>query len=184
MNRAETLAIMSVMKAAYPAFYREMSARDAEAAVSLWCEMFADDPAHIVAMAVKSHIASDRKGYPPNIGSIKEAIRKLTRPDEMSDMEAWGYVSRALRNGIYGYAEEFKKLPPVIRRIVGTPMQLREWAMMDSDTVQSVVMSGFRKSYAARAESEREFLAMPSDVREVMTQIAAGMAFPALGGGR
>ena len=122
MNRAETLAIMSVMKAAYPAFYREMSARDAEAAVSLWCEMFADDPAHIVAMAVKSHIASDRKGYPPNIGSIKEAIRKLTRPDEMSDMEAWGCVSRALRNGIYGYAEEFKKLPPVIRRIVGTPM--------------------------------------------------------------
>ena len=134
MNRAETLAIMSVMKAAYPAFYREMSARDAEAAVSLWCEMFADDPAHIVAMAVKSHIASDRKGYPPNIGSIKEAIRKLTRPDEMSDMEAWGYVSMALRNGIYGYAEEFKKLPPVIRRIVGTPMQLRECLDLENPT--------------------------------------------------
>lgn len=184
MTRDETLAIMSVMKAAYPAFYRDMKRSDAEAAVSLWCEMFADDPAHIVAMAVKSHIASDKKGYPPNIGAIKEAIRKLTHPAEMSDMEAWGYVSKALRNGIYGYTEEFEKLPPVIRRIVGTPMQLREWAMMDSETVQSVVMSGFRKSYAARAESEREFIALPSDVREVMTQIAAGMAFPALGDGR
>ena len=176
MNRAETLAIMSVMKAAYPAFYREMSARDAEAAVSLWCEMFADDPAHIVAMAVKSHIASDRKGYPPNIGSIKEAIRKLTRPDEMSDMEAWGYVSRALRNGIYGYAEEFKKLPPVIRRIVGTPMQLREWAMMDSDTVPMP-----KKCWRSEERFSRN---AETDVREVMTQIAAGMAFPALGGGR
>lgn len=184
MTREETLVIMSVLKANYPAFYREMKRADAEAAVNLWAEMFADDEARIVAAAVKAYIASDTRGFPPHIGAIKESIRKITHPDEMSDMEAWGFVSKALSNGLYGAETEFEKLPPVIRRIVGSPAQLREWAAMDSDVVQSVVMSGFRKSYAARAQSEREYLSLPPDVRQAIASIADRMAFPALEDGR
>ena len=70
MTRAETLAVMSILKAAYPAYYRDMKRQDAEAVVNLWAEMLADYPADLVAAAVKSHIASDRKGFPPHIGAI------------------------------------------------------------------------------------------------------------------
>lgn len=70
MNRTETLAVMSILKAAYPAYYRDMKRQDAEAVVNLWAEMLADYPANLVAAAVKSHIASDRKGFPPHIGAI------------------------------------------------------------------------------------------------------------------
>ena len=100
MNYDETLAIMSVLKAAYPAFYRDMTRKDAEAAVALWAEMFKDDPAEVVALAVKSFIASDAKGFPPNIGTIRAAIVKLREPDEMTPQEAWTYVDMATRRSI------------------------------------------------------------------------------------
>ena len=70
MNRTETLAVMSILKAAYPAYYRDMKRQDAEAVVNLWSEMLADYPADLVAAAVKSHIASDRKGFPPDRKSV------------------------------------------------------------------------------------------------------------------
>ena len=184
MTREETLAIMSVLKAAYPNYYKDMKRSDAEAIVGLWAEMFKDEPVEVVALAVKAHIANDAKGFPPVIGAIKDAIVKLQTPDEMTELEAWGYVRKAISNGIYGSQKEFDALPPVIQRLVGSPNQLREWAMMDADTVASVVASNFQRSYKARAAHEREFLALPEDVKGAIAQLAAGMAMPALGEGR
>ena len=184
MTREETLAIMSVLKAAYPNFYKEMKRNEAEGIVSLWAEMFSDEPAKIVAAAVKAHIANDAKGFPPHIGAIKDAVTKLRAPDELTELEAWGMVQKALSNGIYGSQAEFDKLPPVVQRLVGSPNQLREWAVMDADTVNSVVASNFQRSYKARAASERHILALPSDVRQVMQQLADGFSMAALTDGR
>lgn len=180
MTREETIKVLAVLKAAYPAFYRGMKADELNGIVNLWASQFEGDDYKTVGAAVQAHIATDTKGYPPHIGAIKEAIRKITQPDEMSEMEAWGYVASALRNSGYNSVTEFDKLPPVVRRIVGSPSQLREWAMMDSDTVQSVVQSNFMRSYRVRAQSEREYLALPKSVRELMGQLAGSMAMPAL----
>lgn len=180
MTREETIKVLAVLKAAYPAFYRGMKADELNGIVNLWASQFEGDDYKTVGAAVQAHIATDTKGYPPHIGAIKEAIRKITQPDEMSEMEAWGYVASALRNSGYNSVAEFDKLPPVVRRIVGSPSQLREWAMMDSDTVQSVVQSNFMRSYRARAQHEREYLALPENVRELMGQLAGSMAMPAL----
>lgn len=180
MTREETIKVLAVLKAAYPAFYRGMKADELNGIVNLWASQFEGDDYKTVGAAVQAHIATDTKGYPPHIGAIKEAIRKITQPDEMSEMEAWGYVASALRNSGYNSVAEFDKLPPVVRRIVGSPSQLREWAMMDSDTVQSVVQSNFMRSYRARAQHEREYLALPENVRELMGQLAGSIAMPAL----
>lgn len=180
MTRDDTLDILSVLKAAYPNFYRDMTRKDADHVISLWSEMFKDEPAELVGLAVKRHIATDTKGFPPNIGAIKDAIVKIMQPDEMTEFEAWDLVSKATRNSTYNSGEEFAKLPPVVQRIVGSPMQLQEWAAMDTETLQSVIGSNFQRSYRARAHHEREFLALPADVKQAMTQIAAGMKMPAL----
>ena len=114
MTYDETLAIMGVLKAAYPGYYRDMKRSEAESIVSLWAEMFKDEPAKLVAIAVKAHIASDQKGFPPHIGAIKDAITKIKQPDQMTELEAWGCVRKAISNGIYGSAEEFGKLPDIV----------------------------------------------------------------------
>ena len=171
MTRAETLAVMSILKAAYPAYYRDMKRKDAEAVVNLWSEMLADYPADLVVAAVKSHIASDRKGFPPHIGAIIAAIGEINRPAELSEGEAWALISKAIRNSGYNSDQEFEKLPERLQRIVGHPAQLREWALMDTSTVQSVVQSNIMRSFRARAESERKMRAMPSDVRSKMEEL-------------
>ena len=79
MNREETLAVMSVLKAAYPSYYKGMTRREAEQVVGLWQELFRDDQAQAVALAVKRYIAQDSKGFPPHIGAIKQAVKDLPR---------------------------------------------------------------------------------------------------------
>ena len=176
MNRIETLTIMKVLQAAYPNFYKGMTKGAADDIVDLWATMFADDPVEVVALAVKSHIASDSKGFPPHIGAIKEAIGKLKAPKETTEQEAWNMIKNATRNSLYGSREEFDKLPPVVQKLVGSPNQLREWAAMDSETLNSVVASNFMRSYKVMAAREKERLALPPDVRNVMEQLADGMS--------
>lgn len=173
MTREETLTIMGVLKAAYPNYYKDMNRKDAEAVVDLWCTMFSDEPARLVAMAVKAHIASDTKGFPPHIGAIKEAIGKLLQPDNMTEQEAWALVSKAASNAKYEAEKEFSKLPPLVQKLVGSPNSLRAWALMDADTVSSVVASNFQRSYRAGVAKQKELQALPSDVREGMQMIAA-----------
>ena len=180
MTQTDTLAILGVLKAAYPNFYKDMRRSEADGIVALWTEMFKDEPAEVVALAVKAHIANDKKGFPPHIGAIKDAIVKIMQPDQMTEQEAWALVAKALRNGTYGAEEEFQKLPPVVQRLVGSPSQLREWAAMDTDTVQSVVASNFQRSYRARAKNERDYLALPSSVKSYMAALADGMKMPEL----
>ena len=172
MTRSETLAVMSILKAAYPAYYRDMKRSDAEIAVNLWTEMFKDDPSQIVAAAVKAYIASDTKGFPPHIGAIKDAVIKITNPPEMTELEAWGYVEKAIGNGNYGAREEFEKLPAIIQLLVGSPAQLREWALMDINTVKSVVASNFQRSYRAQISHQREQLSIPTDVHKTVAQLS------------
>lgn len=178
MNRTETLAVMSILKAAYPAYYRDMKRQDAEAVVNLWSEMLADYPANLVAAAVKTHIASDRKGFPPHIGAIIASIGEINRPAELSEGEAWALVAKALRNSSYNSEREFATLPETLQRLIGHPSQLRDWAMMDAGTVQSVVQSNFLRAYRARAESERKLLAMPAEVRQKLMGAAQVKQLP------
>lgn len=168
MNVNETLKILSVLKANYPNFYRNMSKVDAEAQVNLWSEMFADTPYELVGGAVKSYIATDVNGYPPNIGKIKEQIRNLTQTEELSEQEAINLIMKALQNSNYHADEEFNKLPPVLQRLVGSPNMLREWAVMDIETVNSVVSSNLMRSFKSISERERQQQALPNSTRNMI----------------
>lgn len=184
MDRVETLTIMRILKAAYPNYYKDMTKTDAEGVVALWTTMFADEPAGVVAAAVKAHIASDSKGFPPHIGAIKEAIAKLMQPEMMSEQEAVSLILNAARNGKYDSEREFAKLPPLLQRLAGSPAQIKEWAMMEASDVQSVVASNLQRSYREIAKQEQEKLTLPSDVRQAMDRIAAGKTLSLTEGAR
>lgn len=171
MDRSDVLKIMAVLRGAYPQFYRNISRSEAEDTVNLWLDMFRQDDPQLVAAAVKSVIEGDEKGFPPTIGQVKAKMRLLTDSDEMTEAEAWGLVSKAIRNGLYGAQEEFDKFPPVIRRIVGSPNTLREWARMDTETVHSVVSSNFQRSYRAISAKEREYAKLPAEVKSMVGKL-------------
>lgn len=176
MTHDEALTVLAILKAAYPSFYRTMSREDANAVVDLWTALFADDPVDLVAMAVKAHIAADAQGFPPHIGAIKNTMLKLTSPQTLTELEAWNLVRKAAANGFYGAEAEFAKLPPEIQKIVGGPSQLRTWAAMDENVVNSVVASNFQRSYRARMETEREIMALPAEIRRQIQCLFEGFS--------
>lgn len=178
MTRKETGIIMDILTAAYPRFCAGNA--DMRNVINLWAEMFANDDVALVAAAVKSVIESDEKGFPPSIGQVKAKMRLLTSAGELTESDVWNVVKKALRNGIYDAAKEFAKFPPVVKRIVGSPEQLREWATMDSETVHSVVASNFQRSYRAISAREREIAKLPADVRALLPEAAKPMDQPKL----
>lgn len=184
MTRSETALIMAVLQTAYPSYYRGVSKAEADAALNLWAEMFAGDDYGTVEAAVKALIATKTDDWPPTIGAVKEKLLLVTRRQGMSEMEAWGLVFRALRNSLYDSKAEFERLPPDVQRAVGSPNQLREWAMMDSETVQSVVASNFMRGFRTNAVRQRELDLLPPKIRGLVTGLAEKMTMPQLKGGQ
>jgi len=170
MNKFETIGIMAILKEAYPMYYRDKSKEDLNVAVSLWLEMFADDDINIVKASIKAYIANDVKGFPPVIGQIKNSMHKLTEPAQLSEIEAWGLVSKAISNSCYNALEEFKKLPPIIQKTIGSSDRLREWSMVEIDTLQSVISSNFMRSYKVKSQNEQEYQKLPNDIKQLISR--------------
>lgn len=181
MNQLETMKIMAVIETAYPRFYAQKTAEERENAVRLWAQVFAEDPYNVVSMAVMALIKTSP--YPPQPSDVNAKIQQITQPEQMTELEAWGLVAKAVSNSAYNSGEEFKKLPPVVQRLVGAPSQLKEWALMDAETFNSVVASNFQRSYKVRAKNERDYLALPANVKSYMASIASGMKMPELPSG-
>ena len=186
MDRRETAQVLSVLRAAYPNFYKGMGRQELEGIVDLWASMFAEDDPRLVAGAVKAFIATDSKGFPPVIGAIKDKMRQITTPEMMTEQEAWGLVFQAIRDSGYRAREEFEALPPLLRSLVGSPRQLHDWGMMDEDTVQSVVASNFMRSYRARAKHQQDYEALPGNVKKLALEFGSMMSLDGAikGGGR
>jgi hypothetical protein len=168
MTREDTIKILSVLRGAYPAFYRDITKQEAESTIALWESMFDEEPYELVGAAVKAFISGDGKGFPPAIGQIKERIRQITQPEEMTEQEAWSLVSKALRNSTYGSEEEFAKLPPEVQAVVHDPSQLRQWAMSPADDVETVIASNFMRSFRAKQKVNKEYMALPTSVKQLM----------------
>lgn len=164
VNDAETKKILAVISDVYPTFLRE---RDPGRTVELWRRIFEDDAYETVSNALMAFVATDTKGFPPMPGAIKEKIRQAATPPEskMTEVEAWSLVLKAIRSANWYAEENFEKLPSDIKRLVGAPQTLREWAMMPEDDVYSVVASNFQRSYRAIVAAQEEFAAIPPAFR-------------------
>ena len=168
MNRTETMAIMAILKEAYPYYYKDKSKEELNQTVNLWAEMFASDPAKIVAEAVKALICTLK--FPPTIADVKEKIAMITQPPAMTEMEAWQMVKSAI--SYYNAAETFERLPPILKRIVGSPNQLREWAIMETEKFDTVVQSNFMRSYKAVVAQEKERVMLPESTKQMIAGLA------------
>lgn len=162
---------MMVMTACYPNYHPVDMGRT----ITVWESMLGQYEDADGARALQAYILSDTKGFPPAIGQIVDLINK--DPDEVGGLEAWGMVSKALRNSNYGAEEEFAKLPDTIKEAVGGPGQLREWAAMDSKTVQSVGQSNFLNAYRVAAQRASQVRKMPPEAKALFER---STAYPAI----
>lgn len=172
MTLEEAAKIVGILEFNYPDTRRHQSDEAYITYIRNWHSFFEHDSFELVEAAVRAYIATSTERFMPNVGQIKEQIRKLTAPEQMSEAEAWTRIKKALSNGLYGAEEEYAKLPPVLQRLVGSPSRLREWAQMDADTVESVIGSNIQRSYRAISAQEAEWAKLPAGYREHMRQLS------------
>lgn len=170
MVREDIAKILAIMQAAYPN-YRPA---DKTATLNTWFVIMQEYSYEDVSTALKMYITSDTSGFAPAIGQIIGMIQRVKQPEQLNEMEAWALVSRALRNDYYGAEEEFKKLPPLVQRAVGSPSQLRNWSQTDRESVENVIQSNFLRTYRAVAVAEKETERMPQDVRNKIETVNIG----------
>jgi len=172
MTRQEALAVMAMLKTAYPTFYKNFNKEDISAAVNLWATMFSEESIQVVTEAIKALMCTLK--YPPTIADVKEKIAMITQPPTMTEMEAWEQVRRAI--SYYHANEAFANLPPILQKIVGSPNQLREWALMDGEVVNSVIQSNFMRSYKAKVAQEKEYAMLPSSTKQLIADLTRNMS--------
>ncbi len=175
MTFEETRTILTLLQTEYPQSFSKMDERAMAMKLKLWAAEFQYDDYRAVYAVVRAIISAGGREFAPNIGVIREKLRSYSANGELTENEAWALVSKAISNGIYGYSAEYEKLPPAVRKAVGEPEQLKRWAVMNINEVQTVVSSNFQRSYRAIAQRERELAKIPSDVRELLTGVSAEM---------
>lgn len=168
MTRDETKRLIQVMCAAYPN-YKPANLTDT---VDVWHLMLAEHDYRTMSLALKAFITTDTGGFAPSVGQVLECYHSLTAPEELNEMQAWALVAKAIRNGIYGAEEEFAKLPPAVQRAVGNPGNIREWAMMDTSSVHSVVQSNVMRTYRSVIAKQNQEMRLPVDVKAMIEEKA------------
>ena len=170
MTREQTISILMIIQAAYPNY----RAPDKTVTVNIWFEMLKDYTRDQVEAAVKAYIQSDTSGFAPSIGQVIDKLqlfRDSHDPADRNETAVWDMVYKAICNSIYHAEEEFDKFPEIVKKVIASPGQLREWGRMDIDTVNSVVASNFMRTYRAEYTRDREIRKLSPNLR----RMAAGL---------
>ena len=145
MTRDEVKEIIMIMTYTYPNY----KPTDIKATVDIWASILA----------------------PYQFEGIKAALlidQIPVKKFDMTELEAWGIVNKAIANSNYHAKEEFDKLPLVIQKTLGRCDVLKEWASMENDTVQSVIQSNFIRNYRTVLQREKDIEKLPVKLRELL----------------
>lgn len=149
MKLAEFAKIVAGLRAAYSKDFLP----DKES-YELWYRSLGALPYEIVEMAALRHIQTNR--FAPTIADITSLVAEITAPElGLTVDDAWSMVVRAIRDGNYHAQERWEELSPLVQRCV-TPTQIREYAMMSTDSLESVAQSHFRRSFTAAQDSAKK----------------------------
>lgn len=134
MTKKETVQILAILKAAYPNFYKDMSAEEAQGTISVWALQFADLPADIVLMALNKAISTSK--FPPSIAEIKDKMSSLyweayDKINPMWNNDPLSEEEEKMYNRIFKITEKYKYdkgVEPSISQMLGggNYMQLSE----------------------------------------------------------
>lgn len=155
-------------------YYPQDSLLPTQEAVDLWYEGLEDLDVKAVVVGLKKYVLTNH--FPPTISDLREYACAVMGGEELNETHAWNLVYHALGNSLLHADEEFAKLPPAVQRAVHSPGQLREWAMMDIETVNSVIYSNFLRTFRAESAREKRESSIPEGLRmlEKMTAEALG----------
>ena len=171
MTKQEVTQMLTILKTAYPRFYADMSKEEAYNTIDLWTTMFANEDGALVVATVKELINSFK--FPPTIADIKEKMQSLTGKNDETAMKYWHEFKRAVQNGLYDRKyKTFEEASEPLKEFLGSPSQLQDYALMDSETFNSVTKGQFLKQMEVILARRKEKENMLPETRLLIEGIA------------
>ena len=166
MNKQETIQIITLLAGNYSNI-SEKTKEQKQMMLNTWHECLKDLDYNIVLEAVKKSIID--RPYPPTIHDIrKNAIEMINPTTKTTAIEAWNEALTMISNGLYMTVEQFNAHTPEVKKFFGSVNQVRQLAMLDSDTVNSVTKGQFLKQYDVLIEREREEKLLPETMKDMI----------------
>lgn len=166
MNLKETAQIVSTLKEYYP---KDFESTDIKSRVNAWHLILKDYDYGQVQNGVIAFVAEDKKGFAPCVGQIVDKIMttsNIDNKDSMSEMEAWDFVQKALKNSAYNSECEYDKLPDIIKKIVGSPHMLKSWSICSISEINTVIQSNFMRSFKEERAKRAGYKVLPNSVKQ------------------
>ena len=76
MNEKHITAILSILKAAYPNSYKDLTKQSAQGVISVWTMQLADVPPEIGYIAIQKLISVNK--FPPTVAEVREMVVHLS----------------------------------------------------------------------------------------------------------
>lgn len=179
MSRDNIIAILGILRTAYPRFYANMKKTEAEETISLWQEMFSDTDIRILTIAVKRLITHFE--FPPTIADVKKEILKITTKQE-SNIDYWQEVLKMMSNAHYMKKEEFDTYSDICKRFFGNVDNLRSYGVMEKQEVINNIQPRFLKYAENYQKQEKENMMLPSNYKDMVQKLANNFDVKKLGG--
>lgn len=177
MTKEETIKLIGIITMAYPNFDKFRDEKHIRSMVSVWADMFSEDDAGLVALAVKEHISTSK--WPPSIAEIRELMTRIANPDIIPPGEAWEVVSKYLSVvGEYCHRDYHRELPKAIADTIDAIGYGQLYAMHVAYARGSSSKAGFDRVaftqiYEEKVEQQRRQAMLPPALRQKMEAISA-----------
>ena len=179
MSRDNIIAILGILKTAYPRFYANMKKTEAEETISLWQEMFSDTDIRLLTISVKRLITHFE--FPPTIADVKKEILKITTKQE-SNIDYWQEVLKMMSNALYMKKEEFDTYSDICKRFFGNVDNLRSYGVMEKQEVINNIQPRFLKYAENYQKQEKENMMLPSNYKDMVQKLANNFDVKRIGG--
>lgn len=163
MTEQETRKFLMMINATFPTFRVD----NPEETVKAWHWALEEYPADAIMLSLQMYIKSNSSGFAPSVSQIIDGVYKPQDREAMDEGQAWSLVKKAIQDGNYHAVERFNELPELVQKAVGSANMIQQWAVTDSDEVNTVIMSNFQRNYRTILQRNKE------DVR--ISPLVAGM---------
>ena len=172
MVKSDVAKILAVIAAAYPRF--EVN----ELTVQVWHEMLKDIEYSIAQLAIKKLILEST--FPPAIAEVRKAVVSITTPGVASGVEAWGEVTKAIKNyGFYRQEDALASMSETTAKVV----RYIGWQDICMAEEAGVIRGQFLKMYEQLASKENTTKLLPVEMQEQIIMLSEKMDLKVIEGG-
>lgn len=176
MSRTEMVQIITLLAGNYETIANK-SQQQKELMLNTWYECLGDLDYKLVLQAVKKTIIESP--YPPTIHEVrKNAIEFVNPATQKAGIEAWNEAIKMISNGLYMTEEQFNNYSSEVKRFFGSVNQVRQLAMVDMGTINTVTKGQFLKQYDILVQRDKEEKLLPAPMKEMIEGLANKFALP------